>query len=518
MNLGALSHLPSGKTAAETTASSTAPQTVSPSIPAAAQRGASCRKHHDAWLGAYVRTLVVLDALVVTAAMLIAYVLRFEDATWSPPTVAGSFSPSYLAVSVVLATAWFAALELGRTRDHRELGSGPTEYARVFRVSWQLFALVAIIAFVLRLDMARGYLAIAFPVGVVMLLGARHLARRRLVARRRAGSCMTTVLVVGEPPKAADLIEQLGSNPASGHHVRGVCVTSSAPMVDEVAGVPVLGGISDVVAAAEQIGADKVAVTGSEVLTSKAVRQLSWDLEGSGVELALAPGLAEVASPRVQTSLVNGTALVHVDEPQFSGSKYFIKSVTDWVAALVLTVALAPALVGIAALVKMTSPGPVFYKQERIGRNGVPFLMWKFRSMSVGAHEMRHELSHLDEGQGALFKVKDDPRVTPVGRVIRRYSLDELPQLFNVLRGEMSLVGPRPNLPDEVSTYERHVHRRLYVKPGLTGLWQVSGRSELSWEESVRLDLYYAENWTPFGDFLVLLRTIKVIISPTGAY
>ncbi|MBO1752650.1 sugar transferase [Actinotalea sp. BY-33] len=487
-------------------------------MPPAVQRRAARSPQGQAWQSSYLRSLAMIDVVVVSVAMLLAYLLRFDQTPGVLPVVTGAFAPSYLAVSAVLAVAWFAALGLARSRDHREIGSGPTEYARVFRASWQLFALVAVVAFMLGLEMARGYLAIAFPLGVGLLLAGRFAARQWLVRQRQRGQCMHDVLVVGEPPRAADLIRELSKNPATGQRVVGVCVPQSAPMVDVVAGVPVLSGMDGVVDAAERSGADTVAVTGSEVITSRAVKQLGWDLEGSGIDLVLAPGVADVAGPRVQTSLVNGTALVHLDEPQFTGGKYLVKSVADWVAALLITIALSPVLAVLAVVVKLTSPGPVFYKQERVGLNGNPFRMWKFRSMRVGADAMREELEHLNEGNGALFKVKDDPRVTAVGRVLRRYSLDELPQLFNVLRGEMSLVGPRPNLPDEVSTYENHVHRRLYVKPGITGLWQVSGRSELSWDESVRLDLYYAENWTPFGDLLILLRTIKVIVMPHGAY
>jgi len=181
-------------------------------------------------------------------------------------------------------------------------------------------------------------------------------------------------------------------------------------------------------------------------------------------------------------------------------------------------IVLLPVFAALAVLIKKDSPGPTFFVQKRVGVNGNTFRMFKFRSMHSNAEELLDQLQSQSEGNGLLFKMKDDPRVTQVGRWIRKYSLDELPQIFNVLRGEMSLVGPRPPLPKEVQAYEGHVGRRLYIKPGLTGLWQVSGRSDLDWEESVRLDLYYVENWSLTGDIMIMWRTFKVMLNPVGAY
>jgi exopolysaccharide biosynthesis polyprenyl glycosylphosphotransferase len=316
------------------------------------------------------------------------------------------------------------------------------------------------------------------------------------------------VLVVGHRSAAEELIRKLTARPEAGFRVAGVCFADDAqPWAGEVLGAPVLGTVADAAQVAREVGADAVAVAGSEAITGDAVRRLGWDLEGSGVDLVLAMSLTDVAGPRVLMQPVNGLPLVYVDEPKFSGPKYALKSTVDWVLTLAGVVVLAPVLLVIAALVKLTSPGPVLFKQERVGLRGLTFRMLKFRSMVAGAHTQLDEI--MGEGEvGVFYKRKDDPRVTPLGRVLRRYSLDELPQLFNVLRGEMSLVA----------LYDRTAHRRLLVKPGLTGLWQVSGRSELTPEESIRMDVYYVENWTVYGDLVILTRTVKAMVSAEGAY
>jgi len=326
------------------------------------------------------------------------------------------------------------------------------------------------------------------------------------------------VLLVGHRGKVEGLIRELELRAVAGFGVVGACLPEGEATCGEVAGVPVLGSMAEAARVAREVGADTVAVAGSDSLTADAVRRLGWDLEGSGIDLALAIALTDVAGPRVLMQPVSGLPLVYVDEPQFTGPKYVLKSVVDWVSALAITLLLSPVLLVIAALVKLTSRGPVLYRQERVGLNGRPFTLLKFRSMGEGADSRLADLAHLNQGNGPLFKVKGDPRVTRVGGVLRPHSLDELPQLLNVLRGDMSLVGPRPPLPTEANSYEAHVRRRLYVKPGLTGLWQVSGRSNLNWEESVRLDLYYVENWSLTGDFMILARTARVVFTGDGAY
>ncbi|MDQ1553090.1 MAG: hypothetical protein QOK46_168, partial [Microbacteriaceae bacterium] len=269
---------------------------------------------------------------------------------------------------------------------------------------------------------------------------------------------------------------------------------------------------------ATALGADGVVVAGQPKDGSDFIHDLAWDLEGRTMELILATSLANVAGPRVHFRPVDGLPLLHVEIPQFEGGKHALKRVLDIVASGLALVALAPLFLVLAILIRLDSPGPALFSQERVGRGGNTFRILKFRSMVSNAPTLQAGLAALNEGGGLLFKMRNDPRVTRLGRVLRKYSLDELPQFWNVFVGDMSLVGPRPPLKCEVDGYEDPVHRRLYIKPGLTGMWQVNGRSELSWEESVRLDLYYVENWSITGDLIIMWRTFKVIVHPVGAY
>lgn len=418
-----------------------------PAAEAAAAEASAEQVTEVAWLPTFTRRVAALDALVVIVAMMVAYLVRFEpEERW--PVVSGDFAVSYAVLSVLLAVAWLLALTIGRTWDRRILGWGPAEYARVFRASWQLFAVVAVVAYLAKADVARGYLAVAFPLGVVLLLGERYAARQWLHRQRAAGRCMRSVLVLGGKDKAAELIQNLGYNHMAGLRVVGVCLPHAAQTgTSRIEGVPVLGDVTEAASVAKAAGADMIAVAGSDTVTGRAVRELGWQLEGTGIDLALVPALTDIAGPRVITSPVNGTALLHVDAPQFTGAKYLLKTTFDWFGALIITVVLFPLFVVLALLVATTSRGPVFYRQERAGLNGSMFTIWKFRSMYADADARLSEITHLSDGNGVLFKMRDDPRVTPVGRVMRRFSLDELPQLFNVLTGQMSLVGPRPPLP-----------------------------------------------------------------------
>jgi exopolysaccharide biosynthesis polyprenyl glycosylphosphotransferase len=466
------------------------------------------------WSAVYATRLLVTDAVAVNIAVFVAYVVRFDAI--GTTQVSGELSTSYLVVSVVLMWSWFAALVLGRAHDRRLVGTGAAEYQRVVSVTWRLFASVAVVAFLLRMEIARGYLAIALPIGLALLLSGRFLWRQWLSRQRREGRLQSRVVVVGNLTTAEALVRRLGERTGAGFGVAGVCLTEDvAPRT--VLGAPVLGTVAEVVDVARAVHADTVAVAGSDASTAEAVRRLGWDLEGSGIDLALAVSLTDVAGPRVLMQPVDGLPLMYVDEPRFSGPKYALKSVVDWLAAAAIALAISPLLLVVAVLVKATSPGPVLYRQERIGRNGQTFRMLKFRSMVTGAHSRLDE-AMVDGSVGLFYKNRNDPRVTPLGRVLRRYSVDELPQLLNVLRGEMSLVGPRPQIDREVALYDRKAHRRLLVKPGLTGLWQVSGRSELTPEEGIRMDVYYVENWTLAGDLVILARTARAMLTGEGAY
>lgn len=311
--------------------------------------------------------------------------------------------------------------------------------------------------------------------------------------------------------------------PSLGYDVVGVCLPPSGRGTPEelrvgAQMVPVFGDFDDVREAVLHTGATTVAVTCAEALGHQAMQDLSWDLEGLDVEMLVAPGVTDVAGPRMMVRPVAGLPLLHIDKPRYEGANKFRKGLFDRVGASVALLLAAPVMLGVALAIKLDSRGPLFYKATRVGLNNQHFKMWKFRSMVQDADQKKAALIHLDEGAGVLFKMRDDPRVTRVGQFIRRYSLDELPQLFNVLGGSMSLVGPRPPLPDEVEKYDGRVSRRMLVKPGVTGLWQVSGRSDLTWEESVRLDLSYVENWSMMQDVVILWRTARAVVAKEGAY
>jgi exopolysaccharide biosynthesis polyprenyl glycosylphosphotransferase len=319
------------------------------------------------------------------------------------------------------------------------------------------------------------------------------------------------VLVVGDGRAGEILQSRLEAAPHSGYAVVATC----RPLAHDAQGRPTVEHVRAAVAA---VGADAVAVAHSPQMGADVLRRLAWSLEGTGVDLLVAPALTDVAGPRVHVRPVSGLPLLQISEPEFSGARRLLKGVLDVAGALLGLVLFGPAMLAIALAVRVTSPGPVLFRQVRIGRDGQEFLMYKFRSMRADAEaRLTALLDRNDHVDGVLFKLHGDPRITALGRHLRRFSLDELPQLFNVLAGQMSLVGPRPPLPSEVARYEQDVHRRLLVKPGLTGLWQVSGRSDLDWAETVRLDLYYVENWSVALDAEILWKTGSAVLRGSGA-
>lgn len=463
------------------------------------------------WQSLYRRRLMVTDAVVAVVAALLALTLV-------PRLFPGVEVAAAPALAVTVAVALPVSIALSKGYDPRVFGSGPQEFQRVFDATWHLVAGLALVALLAGWPGLRELLLVAGPAALVLLLATRWSWRRTVVRGRAGGRYTTAMLAVGLRDQAERLIEEMHAR-ASGYRVVGVCVAGDEIRPGEhILGVPILGDARDAATVATACGADCVAVSGSDVITADVVRRLGWELEPIGVDLLLTAELADVAGPRITVTPEQSVSLLHVDAPRFSGPKYVAKTLMDWTGAFLLTLAALPVIATVGLAVACTSRGPVFYRQDRVGRHGATFPMLKFRSMRVGADAEQLVLAGENHADGVLFKHRDDPRVTPVGRIIRRYSLDELPQLFNVLAGQMSLVGPRPPLPQEVSQYEARMRRRLLVKPGITGLWQVGGRSDLPWKEAVRLDVFYAENWTPFGDLLILARTAKVVLTGRGAY
>lgn len=472
----------------------------------------------DRWRERYARRLWVTDLLtliwVVYGTQIAWFGLGNAEVAIREDTRISDVS--YWVFSAILIAAWMAALSLADTRDYRVIGTGPTEYASIARTSFVLFGAVAIIAFLTRVDVARGFLLISLPLGILVLVVERWLWRQWLSAKRAGGEYSARVLLVGSRESVGEIARELQRNPDAGYRVVGACVPSGA-IADTIDGtsIPIMGSVNAVERAIAVTGADTVAVTSTDELPPYKVKQISWALEAGKQHLVLAPSIVDIAGPRIHMRPTAGLPLIHVETPKFTRGQAFVKRTMDIAGSMILIALSSVVLVGVALAVKITSPGPLLYMQERIGLKGESFKMLKFRSMRVGADR---ELHALLEAQGTseqpLFKIKDDPRITPVGAFIRKYSLDELPQFFNVLGGSMSLVGPRPQIAAEVALYSDAARRRLLARPGVTGLWQVSGRSSLGWEEAVKLDLYYVENWSFLGDIAILAKTVKAVVHP----
>jgi exopolysaccharide biosynthesis polyprenyl glycosylphosphotransferase len=471
--------------------------------------GTSARR---AWRAAYVCRTVVVDALCAALAALIGYLGRFGPGKMGDPAAASVW------VILLLPLVWVAAMLVARSYEERFLWVGPEEFRRVAFAAVMLLAAVGTVSWAFRLEVARGFVVIALPLAAALTLLQRYAQRQWLHRARRHGRYLQTTILVGHRGSVAALDEQIDREAYHGYRVIGCCLPADQydPSADAFNGLPVLGGLDEVARVVAQYEVDTVAVLPCPELDGPALRRLGWELEKTQAELLLAPAVTEIVGPRVRIRPVCGLPLLHMERPELRGVRRLTKSVFDRTAASLGLVFLSPLLLGIALAVKVTSRGPVFFRQERVGRDGQTFPMLKFRSMVVGADRMVETLEN--EGNGVLFKMKDDPRVTSVGKLLRRYSLDELPQLLNVVRGEMSLVGPRPPLPSEVGRYGFDMHRRFLVKPGLTGLWQVSGRSDLSWDDSVRIDVRYVENWSLTFDFMILWKTVGAVLRGSGAY
>jgi exopolysaccharide biosynthesis polyprenyl glycosylphosphotransferase len=480
----------------------------------------SFTRPNGSWRGRYSWWLSVSDAAVVTIVVFLAQTLRFGSEV-KGPSLTGDSSVDYSVVSIGIVAMWLSALTIYRTRSPRLLGNGAEETRRVLTATLSIFGVLAVFSMLFRLDIARGYLAIALPLGALALIVSRLVVRRHVARSRRNGKFLHAVLAVGSPHSIRGLAASFARRPADGLKLVGACgpglESRTSLEVSPTESVPVLPQSFDIEQAVIQSGADTV-VLASGHLTSDEIRDLSWQLEKLDVDLVVAPGMVDVAAPRMSVWLVGGQSLIHVEKPQYSGAKRFDKRAFDVVFSLVVLIAAAPVMLIAALAIKLNSSGPVFYLSERIGLDGVAFRMVKFRSMVVNADKKLADIVHLNECDGVLFKIRQDPRVTSVGRFLRRYSIDELPQFFNVLRGQMSVIGPRPPLPKEAEAYDLQTRRRLLVRPGITGLWQVSGRSDLSWADSVRLDLSYVENWSMASDLVIAASTVKAIAASSGAY
>ena len=479
------------------------------------------KKVHDRskWERRYAANIRITDTVVVCGAIMLAQYVRFGSA----PAVPSNVSHYVTANSALLAIIWLSALAGFRTRSPRYVGAGIEEYRRVVAASFWTFGAIAMAELLLKLQISRGYLAVALPAGVLGLVLSRWMWREYVARKRVDGRYQTAVLAIGESAAVANLLNELLDNPKDGYRVVGVGLSGYGPPRGEhliVKGreIPIVGGDTHALQVIPTCGADTVAIAGTEHFGVQGIRRLIWELEPMGVDLMVSPGVMDVALNRLVMRPIAGLPLLHIEKPQYHGAKGFQKRAFDMGFAFAALAATLPVLLVTAIAIKLTSRGPVFYSSERIGIDGRPFYMLKFRTMVEGADKQLESLLGNNESDGLLFKIREDPRVTSIGRVLRRFSIDELPQFINVLRREMSVVGPRPPLRREVEAYDDDVQRRLLVKPGITGLWQVSGRSDLSWDKSVRLDLSYVDNWSMVADILIIAKTLRAVFQRKGAY
>ena len=460
-----------------------------------------------AWMRTYVRRVAFADFCAGVVAAAAAIGVRFG----SHP------NNEYLLLSLALPVLWMVTLSIFGGYERRFLGTGSDEFRRVLNAWLSLSGGLALSSYIVNNELSRIYLLVSMQVIVVLDLVIRYALRKRLHWVRGQDRCMSTVVAVGHENAVAQLISELRRETYHGLKVVAACLAGESSAT-EIAGVPVVGELGDAASVVRNLNADTVAVLSCPEMDGIRLRTLAWELEKTGTDLCVAPALLDVAGPRTTVRQTAGLTLLHVDHPQLSGPRQVVKDLFDRGAAALALVFLSPVMIAVALAVRLSDPGPALFTQIRVGKDGRPFKIYKFRTMVIDAEARLAELRTKNEHDGVLFKMRRDPRVTALGGRLRKWSLDELPQLFNVLLGEMSLVGPRPALPEEAQLYADHVHRRLAVKPGLTGLWQVSGRSDLSWEESVRLDLRYVENWSLALDLQILWKTVAVLARGSGAY
>lgn len=466
------------------------------------------------WHRPYLLCLLVVDYVAAMAASFTTI------SVFEPQRVTAGLNDQFfgLIAYVALPLGWWLMLWANGAYDRRVIGLGADEFKRVFRTTIAVAATVSFLAFGFQKELSRFSVASVVLGAMVYVLAVRLAARRALHLVRRRGRLATyRMLLVGSLPETIFVYKVVSRNPAAGLVPVAIHLSEHLPASRRSqAPVPVHYG-RDLVELVREVRADTIAVCGSNGAEPDDLRRLAWQLEGTGIDLVVAPQLTDIAGPRVHIRPIEGLPLLHVEEPKLSGLAWLAKNLLDRVAAFLGLLALAPLFLLISIAIKITDPGPAFFRQLRVGHEGRTFRVWKFRTMYVDAEERKSRLAAENEGDGMLFKIRDDPRITPIGRFLRASSLDELPQLINVLKGEMSLVGPRP-LPAEDGDYLGDVRRRLLVRPGMTGLWQVSGRSDLSWDEAVRLDLYYVDNWSLAYDLSILWRTVGVVLARKGAY
>lgn len=456
------------------------------------------------------------DLLVLGAAVHAAWQLRLDlGIPFTPSDPRLSLAASAGAEIVIV---WVLLLFARGAYSMRAFGAGTDEYRSVLMASLMTAGVVGMFCYLLALDLSRGFVLLTFVIGTAALSVERYVVRHVVHRARARGHLMHRVIAVGTPSGVAEILAILKRERHLGYEVIGVCVPDGMSADENELNIPVVGTVGTTRNACSSLRADTVLVTQGGYRSSADLRQIAWDLQGANIELIVVPSLTDVAGPRIHMRPVAGLPLLHLQEPQSDEASGLSKRVFDILGSAAAIMLLAPVMLAVSLLIRLEDGGPVIFRQNRIGRNGEAFACLKFRSMVMNAEKQEQLMREADGHEGALWKSKSDLRITRIGRFIRRYSLDELPQFFNVFSGSMSLVGPRPQQAWEVETYTPSTKRRLLVRPGMTGLWQVSGRSELSLEDAVRLDLYYVDNWSLATDLVIMAKTAKTVLLASGAY
>lgn len=462
------------------------------------------------------RAALVIDLVMIGCSALLATYLRQILPVFEPPR---GVTESVKLVGPLMVPGWLAAIWFaGGYRIHL-FGAGTSEFKRVLNASLATTGLVGVGCYLFNFELSRGFFFLAFAIGVPLLLTGRLLLRAGIHRARRRGRLLHRVLIVGDSAHVDDIALVLRRESWLGYHVFGALLPEGDPATDETdTGIPVLGPVDAVTTIAKEGGADIVFLAQGAMGSAAGMRELAWELEGEDVQLVVAPTVTDVSSERVSIRPVAGLPLVHIDPPTAQEASRWGKRAFDVLGSAALITLLAPLLLFVALQIKLHDGGPVLFRHIRIGRERREFGCLKFRTMVIDAEARITQLQQETGQEALLFKMKDDPRITGPGRWLRRFSVDELPQLINVLLGDMSLVGPRPQVAAEVAMYEGGMHRRLNVRPGMTGLWQVSGRNDLSLEEAARLDLYYVDNWSMLQDVMIVGRTVGAVLRSRGAY
>lgn len=457
---------------------------------------------------------VLIDAMAVMVALFSASIIRFEIMGETPALQNGW---SYPLLTVLSVPVWLSLFWLYGLYEPRQVLSPVNEFKQVFHGVVAGAVVLLISDSVLRLNLARGWALLAMFCGLVMLGGERLAVRKALHFLRRRGGDTTRTLVLGANHEGRTVANTLEREGWLGYQIIGFLDDDLPPGEKTEHGHDVLAPVADVKKVIAQRDVNLVLIAATAFETTR-LNKLFWELQDCDVDLQITSGTVDLLASRMTVQSVAGVPLLYVRRTGINALQQTVKRTMDFAGSLALIVLLSPLLIGIALWIRRDSEGPAIFKQMRAGRDGKPFVCWKFRTMVVDAEQRLAELEHLSEGPGLLFKLKEDPRITKAGKWLRRYSLDELGQLINVLRGEMSLVGPRPALPSEVDQYDDWVRNRLRVKPGMTGLWQVSGRAETSFADYIRYDLFYIQNWSLSLDLWILWRTFRAVLSAEGAH